>query len=208
MHSSCSSRYGHLTWEWAAGLRSYLHPTIYASVFWLLKIAGIDSPLLVAKSPQIVHAPLAAATDVAVYKLSKHIFDERVAWWALVCQLCSWFNAYCLIRTYSSSVEAFLTAIGVLWLFEDLERLEKERRENERAKRKSFLSQRCVGWMLAAAVSCAIRPPSIIFWFITALMYLHRIDPELRIISIAKGNICALAILSLTVVWDRMWYGR
>lgn len=37
--------------------------------------------------------------------------------WCLVCQLASWFNAYCLGRTYSNSLEAALTAAGTYhWL--------------------------------------------------------------------------------------------
>lgn len=37
--------------------------------------------------------------------------------WALLCQLTSWFNAYCLVRTYSNSFEALATVMGVFyWL--------------------------------------------------------------------------------------------
>lgn len=33
--------------------------------------------------------------------------------WTLLCQLTNWFNAYCLVRTYSNSFEALCTVIGV-----------------------------------------------------------------------------------------------
>lgn len=37
--------------------------------------------------------------------------------WSLLCQLASWFNAYCLVRTYSNSLEALCTVLGVYyWL--------------------------------------------------------------------------------------------
>ena len=37
--------------------------------------------------------------------------------WALLCQLASWFNGYCLVRTYSNSFEALCTVAGVYyWL--------------------------------------------------------------------------------------------
>ena len=37
--------------------------------------------------------------------------------WTLVCQLTSWFNAYCLVRTYSNSFETVCTVVGVYyWL--------------------------------------------------------------------------------------------
>ena len=33
----------------------------------------------------------------------------------MLCQLASWFNAYCLVRTYSNSFEGTLTVIGVYY---------------------------------------------------------------------------------------------
>ena len=72
-------RYGHLTWEWAAGLRSYLHPTIYALFYWALKFFKADCSLFVAKGPQFVQALFAALADVYVYKLALHIFGSVVA---------------------------------------------------------------------------------------------------------------------------------
>lgn len=37
--------------------------------------------------------------------------------WTLLCQLTNWFNAYCLVRTYSNSFEALCTVMGVFyWL--------------------------------------------------------------------------------------------
>ena len=37
--------------------------------------------------------------------------------WTLLSQLTNWFNAYCLVRTYSNSFEALCTVVGVFyWL--------------------------------------------------------------------------------------------
>lgn len=37
--------------------------------------------------------------------------------WTLLCQMTNWFNAYCLVRTYSNSLEALCTVMGVFyWL--------------------------------------------------------------------------------------------
>ena len=38
--------YGHLTWEWTQGLRSYVHPLMFAWVFQVLKYLQADSPFL------------------------------------------------------------------------------------------------------------------------------------------------------------------
>ena len=38
---------GHLTWEWEHGLRSYLHPALFAILFKILKFVNLDTPSLV-----------------------------------------------------------------------------------------------------------------------------------------------------------------
>ncbi|KAL4552220.1 hypothetical protein Ndes2526B_g06447 [Nannochloris sp. 'desiccata'] len=78
--------YGHLTWEWAAGLRSYLHPSIYALFYWALKVLRKDYSLLVAKGPQLVQALFAALADLYVYKLALNLFGPVVARWTIICQ--------------------------------------------------------------------------------------------------------------------------
>jgi len=37
-------KYGYLTWEWRTALRSYLYPLLFAVIYWILKILGMDSP--------------------------------------------------------------------------------------------------------------------------------------------------------------------
>ena len=39
--------YGYLTWEWKERIRSIVHPLIFAGLFQLLKITGLDVPFLV-----------------------------------------------------------------------------------------------------------------------------------------------------------------
>ena len=40
--------YGELTWEWKEAIRSFFYPSIFAGVWWLLKIVGIqDANVLV-----------------------------------------------------------------------------------------------------------------------------------------------------------------
>ncbi|KAG7972425.1 hypothetical protein I3843_07G183100 [Carya illinoinensis] len=36
--------YGHLTWEWKKGIRSYLHPLLFAVLYKVLTLLGLDSP--------------------------------------------------------------------------------------------------------------------------------------------------------------------
>ncbi|XP_024976970.1 GPI mannosyltransferase 3 isoform X3 [Cynara cardunculus var. scolymus] len=37
--------YGHLTWEWTKGIRSYLHPMIFAVLYKVLSVLHLDTPL-------------------------------------------------------------------------------------------------------------------------------------------------------------------
>jgi len=105
-----------------------------------LYFAKVDTTWVIARSPQLLQASFAAITDIFVYKLARLHFGQQAArytasytsitcgWlhtcskaqvctdacrWTLLCQLTNWFNAYCLVRTYSNSFEALCTVIGV-----------------------------------------------------------------------------------------------
>lgn len=39
-------RYGHLTWEWKKGIRSYLHPLIFAFLYKVMAFLHLDIPLI------------------------------------------------------------------------------------------------------------------------------------------------------------------
>lgn len=36
--------YGELTWEWREGIRGFLYPSIFASLWWILKTLGVQNP--------------------------------------------------------------------------------------------------------------------------------------------------------------------
>lgn len=40
----CFFRYGHLTWEWKKGIRSYSHPLLFALLYKVLAFLGLDIP--------------------------------------------------------------------------------------------------------------------------------------------------------------------
>jgi hypothetical protein len=42
--SRLGCRYVHLTWEWQRGLRSYLHPLIFAALYKILALLRLDTP--------------------------------------------------------------------------------------------------------------------------------------------------------------------
>lgn len=71
--------YGHLTWEWAVGLRSYAHPLMYAIIYWLLALLHLDGSWIVARGPAIFQSVLASINDVAIYSIALEIFGPEVA---------------------------------------------------------------------------------------------------------------------------------
>lgn len=69
-----------MTWEWGAGLRSYVHPLLYGSFYYFLRFLGLDTRYLVFKGPQLLHSVFAAWTDVSVYRLTLVYFrNERLS---------------------------------------------------------------------------------------------------------------------------------
>ena len=77
--TSVSCRYGHLTWEWAVGLRTICFPLLFAIPYQLLKILQIDYPWLVAWLPRILSVVCAAGTDVGIYTTASKMFGKQVA---------------------------------------------------------------------------------------------------------------------------------
>ena len=45
-HVHYFSRYGYLTWEWKAGIRSYIYPLIFTTMYRVLYVLNIDYAVL------------------------------------------------------------------------------------------------------------------------------------------------------------------
>ncbi|KAL9255738.1 Mannosyltransferase APTG1-like protein [Drosera capensis] len=78
----CWLIYGHLTWEWKKGIRSYLHPLLFSLLYKLLALFHLDTPAIMMKAPRVFQALFAAIGDLYLYKLSDVLFGHRVAQWA------------------------------------------------------------------------------------------------------------------------------
>ena len=116
-----------------------------------------------------------------------------------MCQLASWFNAYCLTRTYSNSAEAALACVGTyFWL--------QARGASKARSGSSAHAQRA--WLIAAGLSCVVRPPSALFWALPAALELARQQGQQRLRLVAEGLTAALACMGVATVIDRLWYGR
>ncbi|CAG9772532.1 unnamed protein product [Ceutorhynchus assimilis] len=100
-------RYGHLTWEWHKGIRSYGYPLIFAFIYKILQLLRLDTPLAVIYLPRIAQAILSAYSDLCFYKWS------GTKKWAVFTLSTSWFWFYMGSRTLINTFEASLTTIAL-----------------------------------------------------------------------------------------------
>ncbi|TVU44671.1 hypothetical protein EJB05_04119 [Eragrostis curvula] len=56
--------YGHLTWEWQRGLRSYLHPFIFAALYKMLALLHLDTPWFMMTAPRLLQSIFSAVGDL------------------------------------------------------------------------------------------------------------------------------------------------
>ncbi|KAH0542220.1 hypothetical protein FGG08_003342 [Glutinoglossum americanum] len=104
-----------ITWEWEHQLRSSIHPTIFAGVYYisstladLLKVSYHTRVELLLAAPKVTQAAITALGDYYTWKLGERVFEpgSRAAW-------ATWF---CSTRTLSNCLEVTLTIIALsLW---------------------------------------------------------------------------------------------
>ncbi|CAN1841556.1 Mannosyltransferase APTG1 [Linum perenne] len=186
--------YGHLTWEWKKGIRSYLHPLLFAAFYKVLAVLGLDTPWIMVKSPRLLQALFSAFGDMYCYKLSAVIFGATVARWALFSQLTNWFMFFCFNRTLSNSLETVLTLVGLYhWPCMRI------------SPGDAFLVSRKLG-LLIAGLACAIRPTCAVTWVYVGLLELILTRDRIRFLALEVVPIGAL-ILGLSCLADRVMYG-
>lgn len=186
--------YGHLTWEWRKGIRSYFHPLVFAVLYKVLALFGLDTPWFMAHAPRLLQALFSAVGDLYFYRLSNAIFGNFVAKWALFSQLVNWFMFFCFNRTLSNSLETVLTLVGLYYW---------PCMRASPSKAPLVLRK----WGLAiAALACAIRPTSAITWVYVGLLELAVTRDRLKFLVLEVVPIGAL-VLGLSCLLDRLMYG-
>lgn len=186
--------YGHLTWEWRKGIRSYFHPLLFAVLYKVLALFGLDTPWFMAHAPRLLQALFSAVGDLYFYRLSNAIFGNFVAKWALFSQLANWFMFFCFNRTLSNSLETVLTLVGLYYW---------PCMRASPSKAPLVLRK----WGLAiAALACAIRPTSAITWVYVGLLELAVTRDRLKFLVLEVVPIGAL-VLGLSCLLDRLLYG-
>ncbi|CAM8942477.1 unnamed protein product [Rhodiola kirilowii] len=186
--------YGHLTWEWKRGLRSYLHPLVFATLYKLLCFCHLDTPWFMARAPRLLQSLFCAVGDLYIYRFSYVLFGHEASRWALFSQLTNWFMFFCFTRTLSNSLETVLTLMSLFYwpcLRADSSKLQSVSRT----------------WALSlAALACAVRPTSAVIWLYVGILEVFLTHDRLRFIFLETIPIGAL-VLILASVLDRLFYG-
>lgn len=189
--------YGHLTWEWSRGIRSYIHPLIFAGLYKVLELLKMDTRWLVVKAPRLLQAVFAASGDYYLYRLARHYWGEHAARWAIFCQLSNWFTFFCMVRTFSNCLETVLTLAALFyWLT-----------GKEASNRMCVypLTARQVALFLAA-LACTVRPTSAIVWVYVGLIELFQTDKKLRLLL--EGFAIGAVTLGASCLVDLWMYGK
>ncbi|XP_076889169.1 mannosyltransferase APTG1-like [Bidens hawaiensis] len=186
--------YGHLTWEWTKGIRSYLHPMLFAVLYKVLSVLHLDTPLFMIKAPRLFQSLFSAFGDLYLFKLSNVLYGSHVAQWALFAQLTNWFMFYCITRTLSNSLETVLTVIS-LYYWPCLRINSGPRPPVSRT-----------GALVTAAIACAVRPTSAIIWAYLGLMELIGSRDRLKFVLLQVLPIGSI-VLGLTFLLDCLMYG-
>ncbi|OMO53082.1 GPI mannosyltransferase [Corchorus capsularis] len=186
--------YGHLTWEWKKGIRSYLHPMLFALFYKVIALLGLDTPWFMMTAPRLLQSLFSSVGDLYLYKLSGVLFGDSVAKWTLFSQLTNWFIFFCFNRTLSNSLETVLTLVGLYYW--PCMRISSKKVHSDSRK-----------WGLAvAALACAIRPTSAITWVYVGLLELYLTHQRLRFIFMELVPIGSL-VLGIMCLVDRLMYG-
>jgi phosphatidylinositol glycan class B len=159
---------------------------------------------------------LASICDLYQYRLARRIFGKSVARWALFAQITNWFNFYCLVRTFSSSVETTFVTVA-LFYWPGLSKLSCPGKGaggggNNKVDNGTTM---VVTALLLGALSVAVRPTSAILWLFLGVSL---IETEYRrkglpitawaVFVLRTVVPCVSAALALGVIADRIGYGE
>lgn len=188
--------YGHLTWEWERGIRSYLHPMIFALLYKILAIFKLDTVLFMAKTPRLLQSIFAAIGDLYLYKLADRIFGKHVSRWALFCQMSNWFMFFCITRTLSNSLETVLITVSLFyWPCHNF--LSSEACDSPMSRKLA---------LFFAALSCAIRPTSAIVWLYIGILHFYETKDKIRFLIFDVLPIGTIVLIA-TCLLDCWMYG-
>ncbi|OII77774.1 plasmid maintenance protein [Cryptosporidium andersoni] len=167
--------YGFLTWEWdhCIALRSIIYPLLFALIYKIFNIINISNTIFIIYIPRLFQAFFAFLTDIGtakftflltsklkikIFEIPSTIYNMDLI--ALSLSIFSWFNFFCLCRTYSQTLECCLNIWSMYFLL-----LSILPEKNLNINKNEFFT------LILSSISVLIRHSSVIFWFLIFFFY-------------------------------------
>uniref|UniRef100_A0A671YKX6 Mannosyltransferase n=2 Tax=Sparus aurata TaxID=8175 RepID=A0A671YKX6_SPAAU len=182
--------YGYMTWEWKAGIRGFVYPLLFASIYKILHFINYDSVHLLIWLPRVFQALLAAFADVKFFFLIRTLERREVATWTFFCHLCSWFSWFCCTRTLTNSMETTITCLALFYY---------PLPGSKTHSSKKYLS--------LVALAIVVRPTALIVWFPLLMYHFWKEENKLRLITHKCIPIGAVAVVMSTLI-DCIFYDK
>lgn len=185
--------YGYLTWEWREGLRSFVHPLLFAVVYKLCELLDLGE-IGVVYMPKLTQGVVCAIGEWYLYKFAYSLTkNEIIARGTLFLSVISAFNWFCLTRTFSNSLElTLITASLSHWPWNS-----------------KSINWRGFGISLTlAAWSCFIRPTNGLIWLILAIQFLWKLSWTDRLQSVLFALVIGMVVGAINTVIDYLYYGE
>ncbi|XP_030764543.1 GPI mannosyltransferase 3 [Sitophilus oryzae] len=176
--------YGHLTWEWSQGIRSYGYPIIFTILYKALQYCGLDNSITVVYGPRVLQAIISAYADLCFYKWS------GTKKWAIFTISTAWFWFYMGSRTLINTFETSLTTIALSkfpWLGKEAD------------DRGNFL------WIIAPLF--VLRPTSVITWIPLCLFHLIISEKSVWRLIFTKYLPVGYLVLAVSIAIDSLVHG-
>ncbi|KAG8227894.1 hypothetical protein J437_LFUL008208 [Ladona fulva] len=182
--------YGHLTWDWSEGLRSYIYPSIIAGFFKVAEFLHLDSRDVLILIPRILQALLSAIGDYCFWLWVREQTGTKGNWAAIVIST-SWFWFYCSSRTLINTVETVLTIFALYhYPWSGKEAVDGKTR-----------------FLWPVGIACIMRPTTFIIWLPFCMYHLARVNSKISVILKSYLPISILCILACVSI-DSYFYGK
>ncbi|OQD81275.1 hypothetical protein PENANT_c028G02451 [Penicillium antarcticum] len=213
-----------LTWEWRNQLRSSLHPLIFAALYkaadflsLVLHLSPATRAELLIAAPKTAQAVVAAIGDFYTWKLAVRVYgdESRGAWTTLAATVLNPWQWFCSTRTLSNCLETTITIVALElwpWQWSTASAITNGHVKNATSQKKSTGQDRGVIFRLhkclpLAAIACILRPTNILVWATLGSIAWLRTSWAQRRILVAEVLVCGSAMLAVSAVADRLFYG-
>ncbi|CAG8888392.1 unnamed protein product [Penicillium egyptiacum] len=213
-----------VTWEWRHQLRSSLHPLFFAALYKAadslastLSVSPATRADLLIAAPKTAQAVVAAIGDFYTWKLAVRVYgnDSHESWTTLVATVLNPWQWFCSTRTLSNCLETTLTIVALeLWPWpwsagptvgNAREKITSNQVRGTDQDRSGIVGlHQCLP---LAALACILRPTNILVWATLAGFAWLRTSWPQRKILILEAIVCGSAMLAVSSVADRLFYG-